>query len=425
MPLVGSKEGYRLEEGYRLDQVVGGLTYPSNIEFGPAGELYVAEAGFTYTFVYTQARISRVDDDKAELVAEGFNGPLIGLKWHEGGFLATHRSTLTRVGLDGKKVDLVTDLPGYGDHHTNHIAVKDGKVYFGQGTVTNSGVVGPDNLLIFGWLVGRRDGHDTPPYDVTLTGVNFRSRNPFNPLEEVETGAFLPLGEKSQPGQVVKGNLKANGVVYRCNPDGSNLEVFAWGLRNPYPLTVDPRGRLLTIVQGEDYRGSRPMHAHDALYEVKQGAWYGWPDFSGGQPVTELMQRSKMDNPKGFVMQQHPEVEQPLHLFEEHSAAVAIDFSTSDQFGFKNQAFVAEFGSEMPLTTGGEITSAGHKIVRLDNGTMREEDFYVNTTPKPTGGGPKRPVMVKFAPDGEALYVVDHGIRMTPKTGAIYKISKV
>ena len=420
--LTREKDGYALEEGYRLEKVVGGFTYPSNIEFGPGGEIYLAEAGFTYPFIYSPARISRLDGTEKEVIAEGFHGPLIGLKWHENGILAAHRGALTRVELNGKKRDLVTDLPDYGDHHTNQIVVRDGKIYFGQGTATNSAVVGTDNLLLFGWLLGHRNGHDSPPFDVILNGTNFSSRNPFNPLQEIETGPFLPLGEKAAPGQVIKGNLKANGVIYRCNPDGSELEVYAWGARNPYALALAPDDRLLMIVQGEDYRGSRPMHAPDALYEVRQGAWYGWPDFSGGRPVSELMQASDTENPTGPVLQDSPTPEQPLYLFEDHSAAVSIDFSTSASFGFMNDAFIAQFGAEQPVTTGGKFIFPGQKVSRLDLDTMQEHDFYANIKRLPGAEGPERPIMARFSPDGETLYVLDHGLRTLPKTGALWKI---
>ena len=423
MALVMHSDGYELEEGYRLERILGGLSYPSNIEFDNNGDLYIAEAGFTYPFVYAQARISRLVGDEKELVAEGFNGPLIGLKWYDNGFLATHRGCLTRVDRSGKKSDLVTDLPAYGDHHTNHIAIRDGSVFFGQGTVTNSAIVGKDNLLFFGWLLAHRDGHDTPPYDVTLTGDNFRCRNPFNPLEHIETGPFLPLGTKAAPGQVIPGQLKANGVIYRCNPDGSGLEVHAWGLRNPYALTLAPDGRLLVIVQGEDYRGSRPLHGTDALYEVRKGGWYGWPDFSGGKPVPELMADVEIDNPKSFVLQDHPQPEQPLHTFEDHAAAVALDFSSSAAFGFTGEAFVAQYGAEQPVTTGGAFVFPGQKVSRLNLSTMQEQDFYIKRKHVSPFGCPNRPILTRFSTDGTALYVLDHGIRTIPMSGALWKIT--
>lgn len=418
-----SHSGYELEEGYRLRKLVGLLSFPTNVEFSPVGDIFIAEAGFTYPFIYTSARLSRLDGDTTEVIAEGFLGPLIGLHWNEGGFLATHRGTLTRVGLDGRKQDLVTDLPSFGDHHTNHIALKDDWIYFGQGTATNSGVVGPENLYEYGWLISHRNGHDTPPYDVVLSGANFRSRDAFNPLRKVETGPFLPFGEAASPGQVIKGERKANGVIYRCHPDGTELEVFAWGLRNPYALKVDPEGRLLTIVQGEDNRGSRPFKdAPDALYEVVQDAWYGFPDFSAGRPAQEFTKRVKPENPKGFVLQDHPSrPPAPLHVFTPHCAAVSIDFSSSDQFGFRGEAFVGQYGSGAPLTTGGSMDSPGKKIVRLDLTRMEEQDFYVSTG---LIGGPTHPVQAKFSRDGRTLYVVDHGYTGVPKSGALWEITR-
>jgi glucose/arabinose dehydrogenase len=412
---------YDIEKGYQIEKVVDGLSYPTSLEFGPDGALYFTEAGFTYPFIYKKSRILRLaPDGNKELVAEGFNGPLIGLKWHEDGFLATHRGTLSRVNLQGERTDLVTDLPSYGDHHTDHIAIKDNKVYFGQGTITNTGVVGSDNLTVFGWLVKHKDGHDTPAHDVVLTGKNYKSKDPFNPLRTVETGAFLPLGTPSAPGQIIKGELKANGVIYECNPDGTDLQVYAWGLRNPYGLTVDIEGRLLVLDQGADVRGSRPASGPEALYEVKPNAWYGWPDYLAGKPITELSD----DKEIGLVLNKHPDLEEPLYTFENHSTATFMDFSRDEKFGYEGQAFVAQFGSEAPFTTGGKPVKAGRKVTRLDMKTMTEHDFFVSKTFGVIGDGPNRPVFVKFSPDGESLYIIDHGARTVPKSGAIWKIIK-
>ena len=38
---------YRIEDGYRLEKVITGLSYPTNIAFDPDGSMYYSEAGFT------------------------------------------------------------------------------------------------------------------------------------------------------------------------------------------------------------------------------------------------------------------------------------------------------------------------------------------------------------------------------------------
>ncbi len=419
--------GHWLQEGYKLEKSISNLTYPVTIEFTPEGEMYLAESGFSYDHNVTTPAISHIDKKgNKKVISTAFQRPLIGLKWYKGAFLVTHRGTLSRVTLDGKREDLITDIPAIGDHHTNHIAINDDKVYFGQGSDTNAGVVGVDNIIPFGWVNDTPNGHDIPPYDIKLTGLNFKSKNPYdvnNPENIVETGAFMPFGKKCVPGQIVKGQLKCNSVVYRCNPDGSGLEVFAWGLRNPFWLSFSPDGRLLCLDQGSDPRGSRPLPCSDSLYEIKQGAWYGFPDFLSGIPSTEIADGVKMDNPHGFVMAEHPKLTKPLYRFPVHSVEVSMDFSSSDEFGYKGEAFIAEYGA-IPASAGGQNIYTGHKVLRFDMNRLEGADFYKAERPGAMGTGPERPVFVKFSPDGRTLYTIDFGIIGRPGTGAIWSITR-
>src|SRR5207248_2303776 len=121
-------------------------------------------------------RIVRVSpaELRSEVVADQLSGPVTGVLWHKGRLYISHRGKISV--LEGGKVrDLVTGLPSLGDHHNNQLAAgPDGKIYFGQGTATNSGVVGLDNFE-FGWLQKYPDFHDYPAKDVKLRDQAFEA----------------------------------------------------------------------------------------------------------------------------------------------------------------------------------------------------------------------------------------------------------
>jgi hypothetical protein len=67
--------------------------------------------------------------------------------------------------------DLVTGLPSTMDHQNNQMLVgPDGWIHFGQGTATNSGIVGLDNAIPFPLLTMWPHLHEIPAKEIVLTG---------------------------------------------------------------------------------------------------------------------------------------------------------------------------------------------------------------------------------------------------------------
>jgi glucose/arabinose dehydrogenase len=435
-------------EGYRIEVVAAGLTFPTGVAFDDQGRVHVIEAGYVYGEKWAVPRLLRIDaGGVATTVASGAkNGPWNGVVFHRGAFYVSEGGQLEggrilRISPEGRITPLVEDLPSLGDHHTNGPAIgPDGALYFGQGVATNSAVVGEDNWT-FGWLQRHPEVHDIPCRDVTLAGRNFESPNPMTSDRDdrASTGAFMRFGTASTPGQVVAGRVPCSGAIMKIPIGGGRPELVAWGLRNPFGLAFDPDGRLFVTDNGYDDRGSRPVWGSgDLLWAITPGAWYGWPDWSGADPLT----RDDFDPPgkpaPEPLLEPAPGTPPaPVAIFGVHSSANGFDFSRGERFGHAGEAFVALLGDMTP-GVGKLLSPVGFKVVRVDVATGAIQDFAVNRgkvngpASKLGHAGLERPVAVRFDPAGGALYVVDFGVMTAGEkgpvahegTGALWRITR-
>jgi glucose/arabinose dehydrogenase len=440
-------------EGYSVTVAFQELMYPSSIEFDNLGAIYIAECGFmpgdetqpARILKYTSVGQAGLKTQKREVVADDLSGPVTDLLWHESRLFISHKGKIS-VLEDGKVRDIVTDLPSLGDHSNGQMTLGlDNKIYFGLGSATNAGVVGEDNFAN-GWAKKHPEVCETTAKDIVITGQTFETADPRSKdkATKVKTSAYQPFGKTVPDGTVIKGRTKANCTVLRVNTDGSDLEVFAWGFRNPYGVAWGPDKQLYVGDSGSDERGSRHIaNAPEKLFAIKQGAWYGWPDFISGIPVTDPRYKPSKSQPPKFLLKEHAPAEKPLLTFEPHASLTQIDFSKSPRFGFEGQLFLGASGDQSPNTAAQEVR-AGYWIKRVDLQSGQAEMFF-RTRPDALGpkgleyvttAGPKRIVDVRFSPDGDALYAVDIGPihyvpgkegpqpMAFPNTGVVWRIAR-
>lgn len=440
-------EALVLPSGYRAEVVAEGFTYPTSLAVAADGTVYVGEAGYVYGPKSATARVLAVSPGSVVAeVARGFDGPLGGLALQDGLLYVSHRGKVTVLELENQgppagprrdppRHDFVSGLPSLGDHQNNDIKVgPDGLLYLGQGTATNAGVVGSDNF-VYAWADRYPEFCDVPSRDWILTGISYPDRDlrTANPADSVLTDAFAPFGTVWAEGTTLQGDAKAGGTVLQIDPGTGGTRVYADGLRNPYGLAFAADGSLYTTNLGYDDRGVRAVKGSpDWLVRIREGAWYGWPDYAGLRPLSDPAFASRRGSNLEPLIANPPPVEGQLAEFAVHSSPMKPDVSPGGRFGDPGGIYVPLFGDAEPLTEDlpGPVPTG---VVRVDPDTGQVRPFLRNRT----GGraarydrGIKRAVACAFDPSGDALHVLDFGCIETtdlapnaiPRTGVLWRI---
>jgi glucose/arabinose dehydrogenase len=410
-------------------QAAGGFDFPTSAAVADDGTVYVAESGLPFAGAKPGGRIRRVEaDGSSTLVLDDLRAPVNGLTAHDGGFYIAEGGFPGRISRwtpGGERTTVLDGLPGRGNYHTNMVAVgPDGWLYFSQGAMTNSGVVGLDAYDL-AWLKQLPHPCDLPGFDIEITGEAFETVDPFDPHNRVLTAAFAGFGEAQVRNPKLAGQVPCTAAVMRCRPDGSELTLVAWGLRNAYGLAFLPDGRLVATDQSADDRGSRPIgNAPDLLHLVEAGGWYGWPDFIGGRPVTDPAFTPQRGSQPKFILANHdklPPPRQPIAEFAVNAAATKLAVLPAAS-RWAGQLAIAMFGDEKPITAppGPKV---GRCLLRVDPSDWSQHLLMA---------GPfLRPIDVVTTPDHGVL-VVDFGhfemkgqgrIEATRGSGALWKIT--
>lgn len=417
---------------YKVEVFAQGIDTPIGIDFTESGDLLIADSGV----LSGNPKVLMLSNGKIHTIADGFNVPITGITYRKGLIYVAHRGVITTVQLDGTKQNIVYGLPSNGDFSNNKVAFgADGKMYFGQGAATNSGVVGIDNEWVFDFSFFC----DRPGSYIMLNGQNFETKNMLIPLgdDKAYTGAFSPYAVANlQRFEVIKRAIRASGSILRANPNGTELEQVTWGVRNPFNIQFDAYNRGFITNQGYDDRGSRPIaNAPDELQILIPQTWYGWPDYSAGEEVT-LPKYAPENGPKPeLLFTNHPSVSpKPFAIFPPNSNIMGFDFNNNSGFGKLGDIFIATFGivkSNLPKESAN--FKVGHSVIKVDMDTGQTSTFLYNKTESGIvkRGGLGRPTDVKFGPDG-AMYISDFSMTTEENiysyysnTGVIWKVTMI
>jgi glucose/arabinose dehydrogenase len=190
-------------------------------------------------------------------------------------------------------------------------------------------------------------------------------------------------------------------AILEVNPDGSEMRIYASGLRNPIGIDWQPEsGAMWTAVNERDGIGDDLVP--DYLTSVREGAFYGWPYSYFGQNEDPRKRGERPDLVARAVVPDLP--------LGSHTASIGLLFyrGTALPERYRGGAFVAQHGSW------NRTAFSGYKVVFVPFRDGRPSGpvegfltgFIANEASSEVYG---RPTGVAALPDGSLLVADDAG----------------
>src|SRR5688572_25533053 len=268
--------GFVLPEGFKVELIAAEphLANPVAFDIDHAGRIWVAETFRLHAGVTDiRGKNTWLDED---LAARTVEDRIAMMKRHEGINFGKYEQNSERLKLlvdtnrDGKVDQSTVFADGFNtaaDGIASGVLSRDGKVWFAN--IPNLWLLTDKNAD------GVADERESLHYGFGVR-VGFLGHDLHGLIMGPDGKIYFTIGDRGsniKVGDKTVGNPDT-GCVFRCNPDGSELEVFAYGLRNPQELAFDQYGNLFTGDNNSD-GGDRARIVH--LLEGGDSGWrIGW-----------------------------------------------------------------------------------------------------------------------------------------------------
>ena len=211
---------------------------------------------------------------------------------------------------------------------------------------------------------------------------------------------YVPVGA---PCNICEPDPERFALISRIKPDGTDHEVYAYGVRNTVGFDWHPETKELWFTDnGRDWMGDN-LPPDELNRAPRKSMHFGYPFCHGGD----------IPDPKYGAKRDCNKLTPPAAKLDPHVAPLGMRFYTGKMFPaeYRNNIFIAEHGSWNRRNKVGYRL----KLIRINNNkVVKQEVFAEGWLKQENAWG--RPVDLLVMPDGALLVSDDYA-------GVIYRIS--
>ena len=302
---------YKFSKGYDLDLIYENIDWSIvnksvngavSFDFDREDNLYIA---------FKDAIKVITKDNNEEIVISDKSLNIYDIVCNSNSLIIATENKVVSYDLASKKYsEIVTSLPNKGLNNKTKILLNGENLYITIGSNTNTGIVNEENK-----------NEDIPSFEWISTGIGYKG-----------IYGFAKFGQEIRKGEKIKESDFSNASILKYNLNTGKCITYATGIRNVEGLDTNSRGEITAIVGGMEEEGLRSVKDDvDYIYDIKEKAWYGWPDFSGGDQITSP-RFSDGTNKLSYIIENHP-TEVPLPPRYQHDKLKALNGLAIDSEG--------------------------------------------------------------------------------------------
>lgn len=289
-----------LKDGIECTIIAKGCDEAKAITTNAEGDIYIAYRDSIRTINY---------EGKESMLYKNSDLDIEDIVFANSNIYMVSKNFLLKYSVCNNTIEKIVDnIPSGGNNIKRNLVSNENELLLTIPSISNSGIA-------------EGNEYDKYPINVELSGQNYG---------EMLTGAFKAYGEKSFEGEKIKKAKIGNAAVYKIDLKNNSINLFASGIRGITGIDYDSNNNIKAIFSGMKNEGVRPVNRDkDYIYELQENTWYGWPDYSGGDPISSP--RFKGDNIINAVIKNPPTriVPAPIYQWDEVDSLkeLSIDIS--------------------------------------------------------------------------------------------------